>query len=1251
MATESGTDNNIAVDWEGHCRTAAERGTAAAEAYEESRGQEGCGQYVLGEEDALAAERVTYRSIQRDRTALTERLKGVRYLNAAGALRDETVFPRWFFPDREGFPNCNWPQPVGDALPLRERDLEGRNEAYDLSLNIGLGLIPEDEDEFIGTEEAGFEPTAAVLGTEGGINYNIASDLEIGDGSRMRDIAKAAVTWRTTFASYPNPSADDFEPTSPFPGPEFENYGRSVMIGASFGAAATFGSRPEIAEQRREIAASFRQAPNIREYVVAEISNAIREYDYGSAASTAATPGRMGQILEKTRQFFGADPTEYIERDEGALVRDAVGNFAWLYYSHIIISKMDAAEAASFLASDLSSNADDIFSHSIVTTPEVQQFNSAQEFFDSIANLIVRYRAHQIILDFNEELDAQAAQNPDSSQSLRDAEGFLTTEGRRRKQRAFPLTLRRYREESTEDCNQSANRRLAEQCFLVDFLPTLAAKSQRRAVQYQTFTPLHGDTDSMVNKLVYSPQLECMDTLTPAEMSTLVPKIRIYKIVYDSDDSRRTPYEQEVPFDNSSGESEIRDMMTGGTERGRGSGITSFDWTLDGQNPFASRRFINAKLQLFFQSMKEFLEPLGRPAAMSPRGPMRQPPILHFVDLVNTGRSERLPSLEWNPDYYKLRIEVGWTLPEDDLGVFTGDIECKKKAIRDAKLSMFVTATEHEIDIDDQGSVRLTIDYTAWQEASYSDGESDILATEEIKAIRANRRARISQARQESEDLCDERLLQTLEEIKEEYTAAAREENYTAWQRLLNALTRSDPPKVFAVPVPVEQLEQYYTALCSGAGTDGITDLLFGPGYEGRRANLDNVDVADAAAENVRQMASSISTRASRQGDNVLQTLEDIAWDEVSDEVIVQFFYLGDLIEAALSLVNDDKFEKNCRVLLAPISIHDPVSDEIVSNINLADIPISVKFFIEWFLQDVIGQNKKVYPAMSFIQNLLTSLVQPVITRQCKALRNVPRQRLQLRTNFFSAGGRPGSDPLSSKKNIIPTESGGRDYTRVDIDAAFRSARRRGRSILNPPGPGSANYHYMLIYPINSVSLRDLNGSPNADASRGIYHFGIGRNSGLLKSIKFSKSDFSLREARIENEILAQATGLAVLANVYTVKIRTFGNTLFYPGSRIYVDPSGLGGLGSPTRPRSAARQLGIGGYHVVYNVQSFIESGKFETVVDALWEMSGGEGGRAEQVQDAAMLASCARRVRSLTAPAGEGDDETPPSSAEGAE
>lgn len=70
-----------------------------------------------------------------------------------------------------------------------------------------------------------------------------------------------------------------------------------------------------------------------------------------------------------------------------------------------------------------------------------------------------------------------------------------------------------------------------------------------------------------------------------------------------------------------------------------------------------------------------------------------------------------------------------------------------------------------------------------------------------------------------------------------------------------------------------------------------------------------------------------------------------------------------------------------------------------------------------------------------------------------------------------------------------------------------------------------------------------------------------------------------------------------------------FGNTIFYPGMDLFLNPYGIGGdkLGSPTQgglvagqKRSLANKLGLGGYHTVTSVRSSIGVNGFKTTIEA---------------------------------------------------
>ena len=106
-----------------------------------------------------------------------------------------------------------------------------------------------------------------------------------------------------------------------------------------------------------------------------------------------------------------------------------------------------------------------------------------------------------------------------------------------------------------------------------------------------------------------------------------------------------------------------------------------------------------------------------------------------------------------------------------------------------------------------------------------------------------------------------------------------------------------------------------------------------------------------------------------------------------------------------------------------------------------------------------------------------------------------------------------------------------------------------------------------------------------------------------------------LREARFLQQGF---DGLMQLSNVYKATIEMFGNTLFYPGNDLFINPYGIGGtaLGSPTQgnsgggTRSIANILGLGGYHTIISIKSTIRPGDYSTTIEAQQYYTGDKSG-----------------------------------------
>ena len=954
--------------------------------------------------------------------------------------------------------------------------------------------------------------------------------------------------------------------------------------------------------------------------------------------------------------------TDFTQQSSEQLLREAeeareifYGHYIWLYYVYqsqntTQLSARDVMEPARQLS--------EVYKDTLVHQLLIASINIHQHLEQEQERLTERLRTADPVFQDNirEDLEQVEEQLAGGQQGiLEDLVGVATGDDD---------------EPDLSEAELAQQRRLSEQTFLLDFLDIYAKQNQTRNEKYLSedgdphFIMVHGKTDTIVNQLMYNPSMEELDKIKTSELSGLVPKIKLFKSSFlpTSDYLRGREIKHEIPFRTHIHQQEISDMLNKTFDRGQGAGVKKFEWRLEGRDPFAARRDIFARLELYFQSMDEFIKIRGAPR---PRyadngeeyDDEENPLEFRYVDLVNIGMAHPEKNFIWNPDYYKLEAEVGWHMPQGTGDASTFLSEGTRQAINSSTMFLHLSAYDHEININDEGNVTLVIEYLAWQEGIYQGPDSDILSTPERRADRLQALRVLTEAQKGG---CPDQYIADLEEA---YKKKVRQQNVESWSRILNTLYEQD--KVFYTKLDPSLLDLYL----AGSRADRSQPLLEELGVRGSISNFDaeansNVNSGPTTEAIANRIPSTLDGSELSDADSVLDSLKNLTYNQDDDQYHLQFFYFGDLLQSALDVVHTDvsptedrygsisRLKENTRIILGPISYKVNVKSEddppqyknkLIYDISLADIPISVTYFIDWFLTKIVSQERTIYPILSFIREISSDLIANAM-RQQGGERNVARQDLQLRTNFFTAAGtgRGGDEKLYSLRNVPPppdtylmagrgsqltpeqqelyrpsTEELGAllsgDETAVARAVASRvnleTIPQERRPILKPPeSQGQETYDYMLLYAINAGAVQNLNGDLRSDKERGIYHFGIGKPEGIIKRISFSKTDIPfIRESRLEQEFLGQITGLAVLANVYNATVECYGTTMFHPGMKIYINPVGLSpDFGNPTIQGSASNVLGIGGYHVVTKVQSYIERGAYVTTVTAIWESPG---------------------------------------------
>lgn len=300
------------------------------------------------------------------------------------------------------------------------------------------------------------------------------------------------------------------------------------------------------------------------------------------------------------------------------------------------------------------------------------------------------------------------------------------------------------------------------------------------------------------------------------------------------------------------------------------------------------------------------------------------------------------------------------------------------------------------------------------------------------------------------------------------------------------------------------------------------------------------------------------------------------------------FYFLGDLLYVMLDTLYDDStISPNLKTKFIIPSIDFEAFFEGSENftINIAQIPIADRYFEEWWTENVIKQNKRSFPIMLFLRKLLNDLVANALIDVC--LNRDYQRSFNFQTTSLNASGDPLTGITNRSEPVIKLSS---DIVPFSIP--------EGTSIKDIT-------NYVVVYPAYSTTLPIGSGDYTEDLNNAVYHFNIGQDSGIVNEFKFSKVDMQyIREARYKREGI---DGLLQLGAVYTANLQMFGNTLFYPGMQIFINPFGIGGEEFiPNHSGSIANKLGLGGYHLITKVNSSISSGLFKTNVDAQFVYSG---------------------------------------------
>lgn len=272
----------------------------------------------------------------------------------------------------------------------------------------------------------------------------------------------------------------------------------------------------------------------------------------------------------------------------------------------------------------------------------------------------------------------------------------------------------------------------------------------------------------------------------------------------------------------------------------------------------------------------------------------------------------------------------------------------------------------------------------------------------------------------------------------------------------------------------------------------------------------------------------------------------------------------GELKKKKLKL--DDEEESTVKAI--------PLQNKII---NIGDIPISLKSFINWLSNEIITKDFSNISFGTFLNKLFTGLIYK--NYNIRFLKFFPSYAFKL--NMKRATLNSDFKAISSTNHIYSEKT---FYNIREYATNFKDIKKR--------------QDYLFILP-ESEKPKGRKGDYEDDFyNNNIHHFYVGEEKGLLRNVKFSREDMPRLET-VNVGKANEAGNLGFIRHPYRAQVRLFGNTVFDVGNMIYI---------SPTYPGTGIRnssfhRIGLSGYYVVHAVDSYIEMGEYRTELNCLWQ------------------------------------------------
>jgi hypothetical protein len=241
-------------------------------------------------------------------------------------------------------------------------------------------------------------------------------------------------------------------------------------------------------------------------------------------------------------------------------------------------------------------------------------------------------------------------------------------------------------------------------------------ESNIRNAAYENFISVQGEPFIATNNLSFHKGQKAFIDLTSTEMSTLLPKVQLSKVIYGPGGAANELISIPFIFGTHNDFKDASMLTMGKRARGDDAGIESFTFAFEGQDYATADKILVCNATYFFKSMSDFIAEFS-----IQKGKSRFQ--FSYSDLAAYPAGRRP---------FTIKADVGWQTPSD-LSSIIGESRANKvrKAAASAKLSIFMNVVSFNYEVNEDGSIKVFVEYRGWINDMLSGLKFDIFLNPE----------------------------------------------------------------------------------------------------------------------------------------------------------------------------------------------------------------------------------------------------------------------------------------------------------------------------------------------------------------------------------------------------------------------------------------------------------------------------------------------------------------------------------------